>query len=85
MALACGVLVLGDADGPRAVPAMHVTNLDTPSDGIVPREVALDRARWNAIVIPSRPFIIKAMQDPALQKRLIDRWARAGAEALKVK
>ena len=40
---------------------------------------------WNAIVIPSRPFIIKAMQDPALQKRLIDRWARAGAEALKVK
>ena len=51
MALACGVLVLGDADGPRAVPAMHVTNLDTPSDGIVPREVALDRARWNAIVI----------------------------------
>ena len=38
-----------------------------------------------AIVIPARPFITKAMQDPALQKRLIDRWAAAAAEALKVK
>lgn len=51
MALACGVLVLGDADGPRAVPAMHVATLSKSLDGIVPREAALDRARWNAIVI----------------------------------
>jgi hypothetical protein len=51
MALACGVLVLGDAEGPRAVPAMSVSAVDASTDGILPREAALDRARWNAIVI----------------------------------
>jgi N-acetylmuramoyl-L-alanine amidase len=45
------VLVLGDAEGPRAVPAMSVSAVDASTDGILPREAALDRARWNAIVI----------------------------------
>jgi hypothetical protein len=51
MALACGVLVLGDAEGPRAVPAMTIVNLDAATEGIMPREAPLDRARWNSIVI----------------------------------
>ena len=51
MALACGVLVLGDAEGPRAVPAMSVTSADAPTEGITPREAVLDRSRWNSIVI----------------------------------
>lgn len=51
MALACGVLVLGDAEGPRAVPAMSVTSSDASSDGIMPREASLDRSRWSSIVI----------------------------------
>lgn len=51
MALACGVLLLGDADGPRAVPAMSAIAVDTTAEGILPREAALDRARWTAIVI----------------------------------
>jgi hypothetical protein len=51
MALACGVLVLGDAEGPRAVPAMGVASMDASNEGILPREAALDRARWNSIVI----------------------------------
>jgi N-acetylmuramoyl-L-alanine amidase len=49
MALACGVLVLGDAQGPRPVPALSAVG---GSDaGISPREAVLDRGRWNAIVI----------------------------------
>jgi hypothetical protein len=51
MALACGILVLGDAEGPRPMPAMAVVGVDAGSDGILPREASLDRARWNAIVI----------------------------------
>jgi hypothetical protein len=51
MALACGVLVLGDAEGPRAVPAMSVTSSDASTDGIMPREASLDRSRWSSIVI----------------------------------
>lgn len=51
MALACGVLVLGDAERPRAVPALSVTNVDASADGILPREAPLDRSRWNSIVI----------------------------------
>ncbi|MBM4005996.1 MAG: N-acetylmuramoyl-L-alanine amidase [Planctomycetes bacterium] len=51
MALACGVLVLGDAEGPRPVTAMSVIGPDAASEGIVPREAPLNRERWNAIVI----------------------------------
>jgi hypothetical protein len=51
MALACGVLVLGDAEGPRPIAAMSVVGLDAATEGIVPREAPLDRARWNSIVI----------------------------------
>lgn len=51
MALACGLLVLGDADGPRPVP-MAAPELDARADaGITPREVRLNRNRWDAIVI----------------------------------
>lgn len=51
MALACGVLVLGDAQGPRPVPAMAVVNAAGSDAGMAPREAPLDRGRWNAIVI----------------------------------
>lgn len=51
MALACGVLVLGDSGGPRALPAMTLVGLDAGTDGILPRETPIDRTRWNAIVI----------------------------------
>lgn len=50
MALACGVLVLGDAQGPRPVPAMAVVTAGNDA-GMTPREAPLDRGRWNAIVI----------------------------------
>lgn len=51
MALACGVLVLGDAQGPRPVPAMAVVTSAAADAGMAPREAPLDRSRWNAIVI----------------------------------
>lgn len=51
MALACGVLVLGDSDGPRAVPAMAVLQLGASDAGLTPLEAPLDRQRWNSIVI----------------------------------
>jgi hypothetical protein len=51
MALACGVLVLGDAEGPRPIPALTIVAVDGASEGVLPRENALDRARWNSIVI----------------------------------
>jgi hypothetical protein len=39
----------------------------------------------SAIIIPPRPFIRHVMQDPALQRRVIDRWGMAAAKALMVK
>jgi hypothetical protein len=51
MALGCGVLVLGDAGGPRAVPALAVLQTGGSEGGIQPLETPLDRERWNAIVI----------------------------------
>jgi N-acetyl-anhydromuramyl-L-alanine amidase AmpD len=51
MTLACGVLVLGDADGPRPV-VMAAPELETRTDtGVSPREARLDRGRWDSIVI----------------------------------
>ena len=51
MTLACGVLVLGDAEGPRPV-VMAAPVADPRSDvGVTPREAGLDRRRWDAIVI----------------------------------
>jgi N-acetyl-anhydromuramyl-L-alanine amidase AmpD len=51
MTLACGVLVLGDAEGPRPV-VMAVPELESRTDlGVNPREARLDRKRWDAIVI----------------------------------
>lgn len=51
MALACGVLVLGDAGGPRAVPAIAVLQAGNQDGGLSPLAAPLDRERWNAIVI----------------------------------
>lgn len=51
MALACGVLILSDAEGPRAVPAMAVLQTGSADGGLTPLEAPLDRQRWNAIVI----------------------------------
>lgn len=51
MALACGVLVLGDAQGPRPVLAMAMVSTAGSDAGMAPREATLDRGRWNAIVI----------------------------------
>lgn len=51
MALACGVLLLGDAQGPRAIPAAAVVTVGAGDAGVMPREAPLDRSRWNAIVI----------------------------------
>lgn len=51
MALACGVLVLGDSQGPRPLPAMAVVTVGGSDAGMAPREAPLDRGRWNAIVI----------------------------------
>ena len=51
MTLACGVLVLGDAEGPRPV-VMAVPELESRTDlGVNPREARLNRDRWDAIVI----------------------------------
>jgi len=38
----------------------------------------------SVMIIPARPFIRQAMQDPALQQRIIDRWGKAAAAALRV-
>jgi len=51
MALACGVLVLGDSEAPRPIVLMAPMLLGATDAGVMPREVPLDRARWNAIVI----------------------------------
>lgn len=51
MTLACGLLVLGDAEGPRPVLAAAPVIVGSTDAGIHPREAALDRNRWNAIVI----------------------------------
>jgi hypothetical protein len=51
MTLACGVLVLGDADGPRPV-VMAAPDIEARADmGVNPREARLDRGRWDSIVI----------------------------------
>lgn len=51
MALACGILVLGDAGGPRPLVALAPETLGMTDAGVLPREAPLDRTRWNAIVI----------------------------------
>jgi hypothetical protein len=51
MALACGILVLGDAGGPRPLVAMAPETVGTIDAGVLPREAPMDRTRWNAIVI----------------------------------
>ena len=37
----------------------------------------------SVIVIPARKFIVNAMQNPALHRRVIERWAQAAERALK--
>lgn len=51
MAMACAVLVLGDSEGPRPIVAMTPIVLGQVDAGVMPREVPLDRNRWNSIVI----------------------------------
>ena len=51
MALACGVLVLGDAECPRPVPAIALLQTAGTDGGITPLAAPLDQERWNAIVI----------------------------------
>jgi hypothetical protein len=51
MTLACGVLVLGDAEGPRPVVLAAPSVEGVVDAGVTPREARLDRDRWDAIVI----------------------------------
>lgn len=51
MTLACGVLVLGDAEGPRPVLLAGVTPEPRSDLGVLPRDAKADMDRWDSIVI----------------------------------